>query len=149
MIFVMVVMSGICLGQQEYKAVYTLPDNAKRRLKAFDTIRESYTFTTDSFKYAYAVMRPTVQNKIISADYVEYGKWYMGDEVTLVVVDTNNNKGSFMRQMVLIDDKEVGYFAPEWASHDRFILNGNKDTVFVKNKRVFMKTGVARSPLIR
>ena len=75
------------------EGVYAMPEinDKKVRLKPWDTIREAFTFTIDSFKYSYAVMRPN-GHVAVSVDYEEYGAWKIYKDTTLSEPDKHSGK---------------------------------------------------------
>jgi hypothetical protein len=122
------------------EGVYAMPEinDKKVRLKPWDTIREAFTFTFDSFKYSYAVMRPNGR-VAVSVDYEEYGTWKIYKDTTLSEPDKQTGKEHpFERMYAILDDGRIyGYFEPVNAVDSNFSAGSNTPLSFIRNNKVF------------
>jgi hypothetical protein len=135
--------------KQNYGGVYKTPEpDPKAHLKVWDTIRESYTFIADSFKYSYSVMRPNGRGAV-SVEYDEYGTWKISRIDSEKRKDASGNEGLQYRIFVAADEGRMnGYFeTPPYPGAQNDPGHGPRNAFFYNNRK-FIFAEPARKPLL-
>ena len=122
-----------------YDGVYKTPvPDTKARLKFWDTIRESYTFIADSFRYSFSVMRPNGRGQDVSVEYDEYGIWKIIRTDTEKHKDVAGNENLQYRIYITADDgRMTGYFETPPNPEVQDNMEHGPRNAFYYNKREF------------